>query len=70
MTADNFLLSDTHHDESTVCQLKSILIHVNANNFNTAPMTTYGTSALGQTVSDRGTGQGSVISPLLANVYL
>ena len=28
MTADNFLLSDTHHDESTVCQVKSILIQL------------------------------------------
>jgi hypothetical protein len=29
VTADNFLLSDTHHGESTVCQVKSILIHIN-----------------------------------------
>ena len=27
MTADTFLLSDTHHDESTDCQVKSILLH-------------------------------------------
>ena len=27
MTADTFLLSDTHHDESTACQVKSILLH-------------------------------------------
>ena len=27
MTTDTFLLSDTHHDESTDCQIKSILIH-------------------------------------------
>ena len=28
MTADTFLLSDTHHDESTACQVKSILLHL------------------------------------------
>ena len=28
MTADTFLLSDTHHDESTACQVKSILLQV------------------------------------------
>ena len=28
MTADTFLLSDTHHDESTDCQVKSILLHI------------------------------------------
>ena len=28
VTADNFLLSDTHHGESTVCQVKSILIQI------------------------------------------
>jgi hypothetical protein len=28
VTADNFLLSDTHHGESTVCQVKSILIQL------------------------------------------
>ncbi len=28
MTADTFLLSDTHHDESTACQVKSILLHI------------------------------------------
>ena len=27
MTTDNLLLSDTHHDESTACQVKSILLH-------------------------------------------
>jgi hypothetical protein len=26
VTADTFLLSDTHHDESTACQVKSILL--------------------------------------------
>ena len=29
MTADTFLLSDTHHDESTDCQVKSILLQEN-----------------------------------------
>ena len=28
MTTDNLLLSDTHHDESAACQIKSILLHV------------------------------------------
>jgi transposase len=28
VTADTFLLSDTHHDESTACQVKSILLHL------------------------------------------
>ena len=28
MTADTFLLSDTHHDESTDCQVKSILLQL------------------------------------------
>ena len=28
MTADTFLLSDTHHDESTGCQVKSILLQI------------------------------------------
>ena len=28
MTADTFLLSDTHHDESTARQVKSILLQV------------------------------------------
>ena len=28
MTTDNFLLSDTHHDERTACQVKSILLHI------------------------------------------
>ena len=28
MTTDNSLLSDTHHDESTACQVKSILLHL------------------------------------------
>ena len=28
MTTDNPLLSDTHHDERTACQVKSILLHV------------------------------------------
>ena len=28
MTTDNFLLSDTHHDESTHCQVKSILLQL------------------------------------------
>jgi DDE superfamily endonuclease len=27
VTTDNLLLSDTHHDESTACQVKSILLH-------------------------------------------
>ena len=27
MTTDNLLLSDTHHDESAACQIKSILLH-------------------------------------------
>ena len=26
MTTDYFLLSDTHHDERTACQVKSILL--------------------------------------------
>ena len=30
MTTDNLLLSDTYHDESTACQVKSILLHRNA----------------------------------------
>lgn len=29
MTTDNLLLSDTHHDERTACQVKSILLHFN-----------------------------------------
>jgi hypothetical protein len=28
MTADTFLLSDTHHDESIDCQVKSILLQM------------------------------------------
>jgi hypothetical protein len=28
VTTDNFLLSDTHHDERTACQVKSILLHL------------------------------------------
>jgi len=28
VTTDTFLLSDTHHDERTACQIKSILIHL------------------------------------------
>ncbi len=28
MTTDNLLLSDTHHDESTACQVKSILLQM------------------------------------------
>ena len=28
MTTDNLLLSDTHHDERTACQVKSILIQI------------------------------------------
>ena len=28
MTTDNLLLSDTHHDESTACQVKSILLQI------------------------------------------
>ncbi len=28
MTTDNLLLSDTHHDESAACQIKSILLHM------------------------------------------
>ena len=27
-TKDNLLLSDTHHDESAACQIKSILLHL------------------------------------------
>ena len=30
VTTDNLLLSDTYHDESTACQVKSILLHRNA----------------------------------------
>ena len=33
MTADTFLLSDTHHDESTACQVKSILLHFSRSDF-------------------------------------
>ena len=28
MTTDNLLLSDTHHDERTACQVKSILLQI------------------------------------------
>jgi hypothetical protein len=28
VTTDNFLLSDTHHDDRTACQVKSILLHI------------------------------------------
>jgi hypothetical protein len=28
VTTDNLLLSDTHHDESTACQVKSILLQM------------------------------------------
>ena len=40
MTADTFLLSDTHHDESTACQVKSILLHLKLHaNATTTPRT-------------------------------
>ena len=37
MTADTFLLSDTHHDESTACQVKSILLQIKAHDLIASP---------------------------------